>query len=318
MRILTLVLATWLSAAIGLWSQVSSNPGGATTSQNSSERLLVQAQLLLRDGKLTEALPLVQQLLKDRPDSPDGHVMLGFIFFKQSKAADSLREYLKAAALRDLTAFELKIVALNYAMLEDYQNADRGLTRAIEMNPRDLQACNYLGEVKFLQEKYEAAIELFRHSLSLDPQNVFASNGLGGACEQMNRLEEADAAYRHAIEGQVGKAVQDPTPVLNLGRLLLKLGRNEEALSYLTMAVRLGPEHAETHEQLGKAHSYAGELEAAQRELEKAIRLNPRDAHLHYVLGQLYQRGGKPDQANYEFDQYQALQKHPDPTMDRP
>lgn len=318
MRILALVLATCFPAAIVLWAQVPASPNGSSPTKNSFESLLARAQLLLRDGKTTEALPLVQRYVKERPDLPDGHSMLGFIFFKQSKAADSLGEYLEAAKHRNLTAFELKIVALNYAMLEDYANADRGLTRVLEMNPRDLQASNYLGEVKFLQEKYEEAIGVFRRSLKLDPKNVFAANGLGGACEQKNQLEEAAAAYRQAIEWQAGKMVQDPTPVLNLGRLLLKLGRNEEALTYLTTAVKLGPEYAETHEQLGKAHSYAGELEAAQRELEKAIRLNPGDAHLHYVLGQFYQRGGMPDQANHEFEQYQALQKRSDPTADRP
>ncbi len=318
MRILSLILAAWLPAMIALQAQTPAQHDTPSPRRNSSERMLAQAQLLLQKGKTAEALPLVQQYLKDLPDSPDGHAMLGFIFFKQSKAADSLREYLEAAKHRNLTAFELKIVALNYAMLEDYANAGRGLTRVLEMNPRDLQASNYLGEVKFLQEKYEEAIGVFRRSLKLDPKNVFAANGLGGACEQLNRLEEAAAAYRQAIEWQAGKAVQDPTPVLNLGRLLLKLNRNEEALTYLTMAVKLGPEQSVIHEQLGKAHSYAGELEAAQSELEKAIRLNPRDAHLHYVLGQLYQRGGKPDQANHEFKQYQALQKQSDLTLDRP
>jgi len=52
---------------------------------------------------------------------------------------------------------------------------------------------------------------------------------------------------------------------LHCGRLLLKLDKTEEALEYLTRAVEVGPELALTHEQLGRAHSYAGDLEPALR-----------------------------------------------------
>jgi len=317
-RIPALVLAIWIPAAMALFGQAPALHSGATTPRSPSESLLAQAEVLLQDGMPAEALPLVRQYLKEQPDSPDGHVALGFILFKQSKAAESLREYSEAAKYRNLTAFELKIAALNYAMLEDYPNADRGLTESLEMNPGDLQACNNLGEIKFLQERYEEAIGVFRGCLKLDSKNVFAGNGLGSAYEQMNQLEDAVAAYRNAVAWQSANATQDPTPVLNLGRLLLKLDKTEEALTYLTRAVKLGPEHWKTHEQLGRAHSYAGELEAAQKEVAKAIRLNPKDAHLHYVLGQLYQRAGMPDKAKHEFEQFQAMKKRSTLTPNQP
>jgi tetratricopeptide (TPR) repeat protein len=309
MRPMVLVLAAWLPVTTALFGQSSSQPEGATALQESPARLLAQAQRLLQEGKPDDALPLVRQYLKERPDSPDGHTVLGFIFFKQSRSAESLREYSEAAKHRNLTAFELKIVALNYAMLEDYANADRGLTKSLELNPRDLEACNDLGKIKFLEGKYEEAITIFRRCLKLDPKNVFASNGLGFACEQMGQPDRAVEAYRNAVAWQSGKETQDPTPVLNLGRLLLNLGKTEEALTYLTRAVELGPEHSKTHEQLGKAHSFAGELEAAQRELKKAIELNPEDAHLHYVLAQFYQRAGMTEEAKHELEQFQSLKK---------
>lgn len=314
MRPLALVLAAWLMAATAIFGQSPSREGDATALLSPPEKLLAQAQALLQHEKLADALPLIQQYLKERPDSPDGHTALGFVFFKQSKAAESLHEYAEAAKYRNLTAFELKIVGLNYAMLEDYPNADRGLTRSFEMNPQDLQACNSLGEIKFLREEYEEAIRVFGRCLKLDPKNVFAENGLGSTYERMNQLDEAVVAYRDAVVWQSTNVIQDPTPVLNLGRLLLKLDKIEEALTYLTRAVELGPENSKTHEQLGKAHSYVGELEAAQKELEKATRLNPTDAHLHYVLAQVYRRAGMPDKAKHEFEQYQVLKKQSDST----
>jgi len=312
MRTMVLVLAAWLPTTVAVFGQSPSQQRGAATPSDSYAKLMAQAQALLRDGKPAEALPLIRQYLKARPDSPEGHAALGFVFFKQSKAADSLREYAEAAKYRNLTAFELKIVGLNYAILEDYPNADRGLTRSLELNPGDLQTCNDLGEIKFLQAMYEDAITVFGRCLKLDPRNVFAGNGLGSAFEQTDQLENAMTAYQDAVAWQSGKRTQDPTPLLNLGRLLLKLHKTEEAFEYLTRAVQLEPEQSETHEQLGKAHSYAGELEAAQRELEKAVQLNPEDAHLHYLLAQLYQRAGMPEKAKRELEQFQAKKKRSD------
>jgi Flp pilus assembly protein TadD len=279
--------------------------------------LLDRAQALVQAGKFSDALPAVESYLKERPDSPDAHALRGFILFKQSKPAEALREYSETAKRRPPTAFELKIVALCYAMQEDYTNAGRWLSQAFELRPRDLQACNDLGEIKILGEKHEEAAAVFRKCLALDPKNVFAENGVGIAYEQMDRIDEAEAAYRNAVRWQAASPAQDPTPILNLGRILLKQNRPEEALEYLTRAVELGPEHAATHLQLGKAHSYVKQLESAQRELEKACRLKPDDARLHYMLGRLYREAGMTAPAEREFERFRELKNRPAPADQR-
>jgi Flp pilus assembly protein TadD len=106
--------------------------------------------LLVRDGKLDEALPVIHRFLEQRPDSADGHAVLGFILFKQSKPAEALREYGETAKLRRPSAFESKIMGLSAAMLNDYADADLWLSRSLALDPRDLETCNDLGQAKFL------------------------------------------------------------------------------------------------------------------------------------------------------------------------
>ena len=110
----------------------------------------------------------------------------------------------------------------------------------------------------------------------------------------------------------------DPTPVLNLGRVLLKQNKPEEALVYLTRAVELSPREAAAHEQLGKAHSYVRDLASAQAELEKASRLDPGNAQLHYVLGRLYRSAGLEDKAADEFQRFRALKQRAEGAPERP
>jgi tetratricopeptide (TPR) repeat protein len=201
--------------------------------------------LLVHDGKLDEALPVIRRFLEQQPDSPDGHAVLGFILFKQSKPAEALREYEEAAKIRPPSAFESKIMGLSAAMLNDYASGDKWLARSFQMNPKDLPACNDLGQMKFLRENYSGAASVFQQCLKLDAKNEFAENALGSAFERMNRLDEAAAAYRNVIAWQAAKTIEDPTPFWNLGRVLQKQNKPDAALTYLTRAVEIAPDQAE-------------------------------------------------------------------------
>ena len=209
------------------------------------EPLLVQASSLVREGKLDEALPVIHRFLEQRPNSPDGHAVLGFILFKQSRPAEAIREYGETAKLRPPSAFEWKIMGLSAAMLKDYANADLWLSRSFHLDPHDLETCNDLGQGKFLREKYSESVNVFRECLKLDAKNVYAENGLGSAYERLGRWDEAAAAYRKIIAWQSSKAAPDAAPYWNLGRVLQKQNKPQEAVKYMTRAVELAPDQAE-------------------------------------------------------------------------
>jgi hypothetical protein len=78
---------------------------------------LEQARTLLDRGSLKEAEAMVRQYLVQHASSAEGHFLLGHILFRQDKPQDSLAEYTLGAKFHDPGAFELKIVALNYVLL---------------------------------------------------------------------------------------------------------------------------------------------------------------------------------------------------------
>lgn len=265
--------AVCFCAAVQLFGQASAATVAGTSRVAASDPLLVQARSLVREGKLDEALPVIHRFVEQHPNSSDGHAVLAFILFKQSKPADALREYGEAANLRPPSAFESKIMGLSAAMLNDYAGADQWLARSLKLNPQDLETCNDLGQTKFLRDRYSDAAGVFRECLKLDAKNVFAENGLGSAYERMNRLDDAAAAYRNVIQWQSTKKNQDPTPYWSLGRVLQKQSKTEEALTYLTRAVELGPDQAEalarsyleTSENAGDGHALWGFIHFTQQ-----------------------------------------------------
>jgi len=289
-RVLALA-AAWLCAAVHLFGQASGPPDSGKSRVGPSKPLLVQAQLLVREGKLDEALPVIRRFLGQRPDSPDGHAVLGFILFKQSQPAEALREYGEAAKLRPPSAFESRIMGLCEAMRNDYASADSWLSRSHELNPQDLQACNELGQIKFLREKYNEAVGVFGECLKLDAKNVYAENGMGSAYERMGRWEEAAAAYRLIIAWQSSKTAQDPTPYWNLGRVLQKQNKLQEAVKYLTRAVELAPDEAEararrfleTTGDAGNGHVLLGFIRFVQQRWQES-RMEFEEASQHRAL----------------------------------
>ena len=88
------------------------------------------------------------------------------------------------------------------------------------------------------------------------------------------KLEEAIAAYRTAIRLKPDYAEAH----YNLGIALHDQGKLEEAIAEYRTAIRLKPDYANAHYNLGLALHDQGKLEEAIAEYRAAIRLKPDDA----------------------------------------
>ena len=256
---------------------------------------------------LADAEQTARRYLKDHATSPDGHYLLGFILFRQAKAKDSLAEYTEGAKYRTPSAFDLKVVACDYVLIEDYPDADKWFTKSAEWNPKDWQAWYYLGRTKYNENRFEEAIAAFNECLKLDPKNVKAEDNLGLCYAALGRSEEAITAYRTAIAWQSQSVTKYPGPLLDLGSALIETNRTEEAVSYLVQAADISPADFTVHRELGKAYLRLNETKKAQAELEKAIQFAPENAPLHFMLGQVYRKQGLIEKAKAEFDRCAQL-----------
>lgn len=304
-----------------------------------ADRTLEDARTLLESGKVAEAETKTRDYLRTHPNSADAHFLLGYVLFRKvqnaayelintsangsvakkvtSNEADlkaSLAEFTEGARYNPPNAFDLKIVALDYVLLNDYPDADKWLTRSLTQNPSDTEAWYYLGRTKYNENRFEEAVSAFQQYLKLDPKSVKGEDNLGLAFQGMGKTQEAISAYRTAISWQKEKLDQDSGPFINLGSLLLDQNQPQNALPYLQQAVYLSPRETRAHEELGKAYERLSELSKAQSEFESAVELAPGNFRLHYVLGRIYQKEGQTQKAKAEFDRSAALRAEHSPT----
>lgn len=87
-------------------------------------------------------------------------------------------------------------------------------------------------------------------------------------------------------------------------------GQIEDAIAEFEEAIRLDPDNALAHFNLGVAYQYQGKLDQAVAEYQEAISIDPDYAEAHNNLGIAYDDQGKPDEAIAEYQE--AIRINPD------
>ncbi|HKW31634.1 MAG TPA: tetratricopeptide repeat protein [Candidatus Acidoferrum sp.] len=300
---------------------------------------LAPARLLLQQDKLNEAEAATRSFLQAHAESADAHFLLGFILFREvqgkwreagkeqgeallynsgdlsgpmlayrdAKVKGSLEEFTAGAKYHVPSAFDLKIVALDYLLLKDNNDADHWLTRSLQEDPRDVQAWYYLGRTKYGKGQFLEAIEAFQQCLKLESQNIKAETNVGLSYEALDRPDEAAQAFQNAIVWQAESSAKDPEPFIELGHLYVTQNQPEKAVPYLTQSIAIFPKVSKAHEELGKAYSLLNRFPEAQAELERAIELTPQAPNLHCLLAPVYRKQGLAEKAKIEYDRCTAF-----------
>jgi tetratricopeptide (TPR) repeat protein len=284
----------WADAAAGFEQCEKQDPG-------KSDALLYVGKALVNLKQFENAASALRAYAKSNPQSVDAAYLLAYIAFRQDKPAESLRLFSDAAKLKAPTANDFTIAALDYVLLSQYDDAAHYLELSLKMNPEDLEARYHLGRVRYQQNQFDLAIAAFHEVIKRDPANVKAFDNLGLSLEAKNQVEPAIAAYKNAIELDKVSASHSEQPYLNLGVLLSKSNRYDEAIPLLTRAVEIAPGEFKVHYELAKAYFDSTQWEPARRQAEEAVQLNPKDSSGHYLLGRVYQRLGRKELADQEF-----------------
>jgi tetratricopeptide (TPR) repeat protein len=290
------------SAAADLFAQAETATPGTT------DALVYQAKALVHLQNFSASESALRRYVALHTDSNEALYLLGFVLHRENKASESLEIYTRAAALKNPTADDLKIVGLDYVLLNDYANAIKWLEKAVELDPENKDAFYYLGRAYYTRGLLPESRRAFLTVLDLDSHDARAENNLGLILESEAKPNEALEAYRKAIEWQEGSPHRSEQPYLNLGSLLLELDRTREAIPPLEKAVELGVNNANCHLKLGTGYLRTNRLREAQRELEKAERLEPGNAAIHYQLARFYKQTHQMDKAKIEFQRTEELQ----------
>jgi tetratricopeptide (TPR) repeat protein len=166
-------------------------------------------------------------------------------------------------------------LGLAYFRAELYRDALVPLESEIKANPANTQARWLLGLSYFNTSGYAKAVELLHDVLTSDSTNVELWYALASSLIRQQQIDTAE----HAIERMTVLTTANPNHVrlaqvrYELGKALLQKVDVAGAVSNLEIAVKLEPENALFHYELGRAYVAAGRREEGKRENETFNRL---------------------------------------------
>ncbi|HMG84987.1 MAG TPA: tetratricopeptide repeat protein [Terracidiphilus sp.] len=245
--------------------------------------------------------------LEHNPQSADTLYELALVLQQENKSRESLETYTRAAQIRKPNVAQLRSVAMDYVLLDDYDDAVRWLRVALGMEPNNADVLYGLGRCLYTKNLFPDAEKVYLRLLALDPANLKAEENLGLTYDAQNDPEKAEKALRTAAQWAKERGLKDPWPYLDLGIFLLDQSRADDAEPFLEKAVELGPQSAWAHEKLGMALVAQGDSARGIRELQLAVGLAPKDPKAHFELGHAYRTAGQLEKARAEFELSKSL-----------
>lgn len=217
-------------------SDEADNVGGPDPKQKIGiANLLYEALVDMEQEQYQEAAPILEQVLKQEPNTPIAFLQLG-------RAYMSLKEYQKAVApLRSL----------------------------VEKKPDDAFARYELGCALVKTGDWDEALPHFEAAVSQMTGSSMMHFYLALVYQRNSRMDEAKKEFQSAVRLDANNF---PANLL-LGRLFLIQQRATDALPFLRKAAKLHPDSIDAHRFLADAYAELGQEENSHRELTEAERL---------------------------------------------
>jgi tetratricopeptide (TPR) repeat protein len=231
-----------LIAGIELFEQaIAQDPGYALAHAGLAECWLLRGFQEFGDLAPLEAMPraktAAQRALELDPKLAEGHTWSGalsFLFDWDPVAAESF--FRRAIELKP----DYSLAHTWYAVfLMARGRQDEAIARsehAAELDPLALNIQALVGECYYYARRFEEALDRHRATLAMDPGNFQALIWSARAYRMTGRPEQG----LRTIEDAIVRVGRTPTVLAELGTLLARLGRPEEARAVLDELIELG------------------------------------------------------------------------------
>ncbi|MGH7409901.1 MAG: tetratricopeptide repeat protein, partial [Candidatus Methylomirabilis sp.] len=170
--------------------------------------------------------------------------------------------------------------------------------RAVQREPRDVDAWTNLGWLSSELKQNQKAREAFGRALALDPGYGRAHAGMAGLyAEEQGDYDKAIEGYQRALLAEP----DNPAFLYDMGWAYYRKGMTDRALELLERAMALNPDDASGRAKVGWVRFRQKEYKAAIEEFQRALRLEPAYAFARFGLARALQAEGRSDAAMVEY-----------------
>jgi tetratricopeptide (TPR) repeat protein len=268
------------------------------------------------------AIPLLNRILKVRPDEPTTHAMLAALAYKKHDCPNAVKHYQLSGSALSSQPSALEEFGSCLMELQKPEDAVPIFQQIFESRPDDPHARYNLAVVQLAAGRAQdsvAALEPIIGDANPDPDALDLASA---AYEETGDTPRAVALLRQAIVANPQKAKyyvdfaalsykhqsfqvgvemvdagirqlpKDATLYVARGILFVQMGQFEKGQADFETANHLDPKQASAAVAEGLAQFQNSDLEQALKTVEAQLKVHPKDPFLHYLKAEILLQGG--------------------------
>jgi len=227
------------------------------------------AQIEFAEGS-PKAIPVLQRLLRLRPDDAIGHGMLAVLEYQRGNCAAAIPHFKKAGTLFDAKPDALHAYATCLVRLKQADKAVTVEQRAVAMNPDDRRERQVLASVQLMAHAPQEALTTLDPLLAASPDAATLELA-SSAYESTHDTDKAVDALRQAI-------LLDPQNVslyVQFAMIAAKHQSFQVGINIVNEGINLVPSAAPLYFARGVLHVQLAEYDQAEEDFGKAYQLDP-------------------------------------------
>jgi superkiller protein 3 len=262
---------------------------------------------LADEGKHQEAITVLRDAIAINAEDAELHVQLGLLLTTIEDYEEAELRFTQALSIDRDHSEALVNLAMCCGMRKAPGEAISHLQRAQSRRPFDarigmllalaMKASRQKGQSPRIQATMPSATELadaesvaeLSKIIERDPDFVDAFLSL-----QLNTVDqEVFAVLLKTLELALERQPEHAELHYHCGRVLLRLGRQDDAISENERAVQLDPKFTRALIELGRLYQATDHTDNALHRLEQAVAQGADYADVHFLLGNLYRKEGR-------------------------
>jgi len=283
-----------------------------------------EAQLQFEAGSMA-AIPLLQHILRLRPDDATSHAMIAVLEYRQGNCGVAAPHFEKAGELLDTQLDALHAYATCLVKLKQFDKAIEVFQRAVALQPEEPQQRSLLASLQLMVHKpqdavatlipilqaatanpqvlelastaYEdsgnttQAVNLLRQAILLDPKNA----ALYLDFAQISSAHDSFQVGINVVSDGIGQQPNSAQLYFARGVLYVQVADYGKAEADLERAYELDPNESLTTAAQGLLAVQQNDLDRALADVQQKLKRKPNDALLLYLQADvLTQKGADP------------------------
>ncbi len=280
----------------------------AEASPGSAEANYLLATALFRTDQTGRMWPYLEKAHRLKPDSVPTLLLYGSGLLAEGKFGQARERLLQAQALRPQDP-RLRFL-LGKALIgeSDHAGAIAQLEALVKQDPDKPEVHLLLLSAYRSKGDIQATTRQARQAVRKFPGHLESQLEAGMDLQTVGEFELAEQALRRAVNLSGGKPADRRKARFNLAKVLVKLGRDDQAVPLLREVVDADPGEVDARVELGDSYLRTGDYDQAVQVLQQAAARDPKNKRIHLLLGKAFTRLGRHEDAGRHFLAFQELE----------